>query len=635
GDTDGTITSSVNGGTPGYSYTWTNSNNAVIGTDPTLANLGIGTYCLEVTDNNNCVTSACASITQPPTPMSVTSTVVVYDGGFNVSCYNACDGGINLTVSGGIAPYTYQWELGNGQLDNAEDQINLCAGNYEVLVTDANNCSQLLQFTLTQPSQVQLEITESSFNGGYNISCFNACDGSISTTPSGGQAPYTVNWLSPSLPTGPAHSDLCAGAYQIQVVDANNCSSTYNLTLTQPQLLTVSIDTTFICSTGILQLCADVVGGTGPYGYSWSNEMGNSVCINEEEDGSSCVNITDNNGCTAEACEQYIIPEVLLATLDITDATCSNSNGAIDVTVSGGSGPFTYAWDGQGTVENQQDQTGLDAGAYSVTITGQNGCSVFLSGGIIDLDNITVSAVITPVLCYGEETGAIAVTVQGANNPVTVSWFSGESQLGNSNPLTNVGAGVYTFNWEDAGDCSGTEIYTVSGSDSIVIHGSVSLYENGYNISLPQGSDGAIETEVTGGTPGYTYDWSPNDENDGESGISGLSAGTYTLTVTDASGCSVDTTIILTDPLEFEFPTGFSPNDDIYNQFYVIHGIEGFPDNEFRVFNRWGNLVYDKKDYNNEWEGQNNKGELLPDGTYFIVFVTSGREFNTYVDLRR
>jgi gliding motility-associated-like protein len=114
-----------------------------------------------------------------------------------------------------------------------------------------------------------------------------------------------------------------------------------------------------------------------------------------------------------------------------------------------------------------------------------------------------------------------------------------------------------------------------------------------------------------------------------------LVAGQYTLTVTDANGCSKDTIIVLTAPDDLTLPTGLSPNGDGANDTYVILGISEYPNNMFKVFNRWGNLVYEKKNYANEWAGTNNANEPLPDGTYFIIFEASGRQFATYVDLRR
>jgi len=107
------------------------------------------------------------------------------------------------------------------------------------------------------------------------------------------------------------------------------------------------------------------------------------------------------------------------------------------------------------------------------------------------------------------------------------------------------------------------------------------------------------------------------------------------MTLTDGNGCVKDTLFVLTQPDDLALPTGLTPNGDGANDTYVILGIDQYPANDFKVFNRWGNLIYEKTNYNNEWAGTNTDGEELPDGTYYAVFTASGREFATYVDLRR
>jgi gliding motility-associated-like protein len=147
------------------------------------------------------------------------------------------------------------------------------------------------------------------------------------------------------------------------------------------------------------------------------------------------------------------------------------------------------------------------------------------------------------------------------------------------------------------------------------------------------GDDGSIDATVIGGTTPYDYLWS-NGSTDED--LYGLTAGTYTIEVYDENGCYATASIILTEPLELDLPTAFSPNGDNYNDLYVIHGIEAYPDNIFQVFNRWGNLVFEAKEYNNTWNGKSNVGGILPDGVYFVILKINDGEIeeNTYVHLK-
>jgi gliding motility-associated-like protein len=148
------------------------------------------------------------------------------------------------------------------------------------------------------------------------------------------------------------------------------------------------------------------------------------------------------------------------------------------------------------------------------------------------------------------------------------------------------------------------------------------------------GHDGSIDLTVSGGTPPYSFAWSNGATSED---LSGLSAGTYSVTVTDASGCSAVAFITLTEPIDIAMPNGFSPNGDGANDYFVVQGLENFPNNHIEIYNRWGNLVYETDHYRNKWEGVSNKGDQLPDATYFVILEVNGGDIklNSYVDLRR
>jgi gliding motility-associated-like protein len=186
----------------------------------------------------------------------------------------------------------------------------------------------------------------------------------------------------------------------------------------------------------------------------------------------------------------------------------------------------------------------------------------------------------------------------------------------------------------DASGCTWSDLFTVHEPDAISAESTVLTHDNDFNVSAPGAHDGGIAVEATGGTTPYTYLWSNGATS---STVEGLAVGTYSVTITDANGCSRTLEFTLTGPDGIELPTGFTPNGDGHNDLFVIHGLENHPENQLLVFNRWGNVVYDRLNYKNDWGGENREGEYLPNGTYFIILRLGSDATNLqgYVDLRR
>jgi gliding motility-associated-like protein len=623
GDSNGELGVTINGGDPNFIYEWTDGDGNVLSTDPIISNLPAGTYCVTVTDNGGCEASDCFEITQPLEALVISSEVSVYNGGFNISCYGACDGTIDLTVSGGVPTYTYQWNPGQ---ETTEDIANACAQFYEVLVTDANGCEHLLDFDLTEPELLGLNITVSQFNCGYNVSCNGECDGSISVEAFGGEPGYTITWVELGLTDVTTVEDLCAGTYTVCVTDAVGCETCEIITISEPEILSVNITQTVDCL-GSVQLCPSISGGCAPYSYQWSDGDA-SECIDVNSDGLYTLTVIDANGCSASVDVQVVVPTPLDVTFTSVDADCGLCNGSYNITISGGTLPYDF--------QGSQTDTDLCPGTYTVTITDANGCVEVVDITIGGPQPFVVNSDRTNLQCFGDNSGSVSLEVLGTNG-VIITWFDQNGdQVGTGSPLTGLPAGTYTGTWVDVNGCTDDVVVSISQPSEIIINGSSPLFDNGFNISVFAGSDGSIATEVTGGTPGYTYTWTgPVNLADTTAYPSDLPAGTYELTITDANGCTKDTTFVLTEPDILDFPTGISPNGDNQNDSYVIIGVEGFPNNTFKVFNRWGNIVYEKSGYANNWYGQNSDGNDLADGTYFVVFVAGEKEFSSYVDLRR
>lgn len=219
GGNDGYINCNVTGGNPSYYYQWSNGNES-----PSISDLSSGTYSVIVTDENGCSASSSAILTAPPNPLHIVSITSPLHHGFNISCYGGNDGAIDLTVSGGVPPYSYDWGVAF-----TEDRSSLIAETYTVIVADANLVRDTAHITLIQPNPISINLTPSSFPGGFNTSCFSCKNGIITTVVSGGAAPYTYSWTNNK--TTSSVDSLEKGNYSVTVTDVNGCTGSQSIEL--------------------------------------------------------------------------------------------------------------------------------------------------------------------------------------------------------------------------------------------------------------------------------------------------------------------------------------------------------------------------------------------------------------------
>jgi gliding motility-associated-like protein len=516
GASNGVADLTVSGGTAPYTYAWSNSS-----TNEDLSNLSAGNYDVTITDANNCIATATITITQPSASLS--ASVI----GTNITCFGASNGAADLTVSGGTAPYTYAWSNSSTN----EDLSNLSVGNYDVTITDANNCTTTATVTITQPSAV----LSASING-TNVLCFGNTTGAADLTVSGGTAPYTYAWSNSS--TTEDLSNLTAGNYDVTITDANNCTSTATVTITQPSaVLSASINGTNVLCYGNTTGAADltVSGGTAPYTYSWTNGA-TTEDVNSLAAGSYTATITDANNCTATATVTITQPSaVLSASINGTNVLCfGNTTGAADLTVSGGTAPYTYAWSNSSTAE---DLSNLSAGNYDLTITDANNCTTTATVTITQ-PSAALSASIngTNVLCFGNTTGAADLTVSGGTAPYTYAW----SNSSTNEDLSNIAAGNYDVTITDANNCTATATVTITQPSA-----ALSAIINGTNVLCYGNTTGAADLIVTGGSAPYTYAWSNSSTAED---LSNLVAGNYNVTITDANNCIIIDSVLITEP---------------------------------------------------------------------------------------
>jgi hypothetical protein len=445
-----------------------------------------------------------------------------------VKCYGDATGMATVILNKGEAPFTYSWSNGA----TIAGLNNIVAGNYSGTVTDANGCSIIKNFTIAQPAAVLAATT--SFT---NIKCFGDNSGSAAINVTGGTTPYVYSWSNGS--TLANLTALAAGTYSCTVTDANGCTVTKAIIITQPavQLDATPSKTDVLCynnNTGAASV--QVTGGDVPYSYLWST--GATVnAISGVTAGTYTCTITDANGCSLP--KQMIITQpvaALAATGAQTNILCYNSNtGSATVTISGGTTPYTYSWSNGGITPAISNVT---AGTYVCTVTDANGCTVVKSIIITQpAAALAAAATQTNILCYNASSGSATVTISGGTVPYSYSWSNG----GAAPAINNVTAGTYVCTVTDAKGCSVVKSFTITQPAA-----ALTVARSQTNILCYNANTGSATVTVSGGTAPYSYNWS---NGGATASINNVTAGIYTCTVKDANGCSVVESFTITQPV--------------------------------------------------------------------------------------
>ena len=523
GGSDGSATAAGSGGTSPYSFAWSGGG----GSSATATGLSAGTYTITVTDANGCTDTETVTITEP------TAVVAFIGTPTNVSCNGGSDGSATASGSGGTSPYSFAWSGGAGSSATA---TGLSAGTYTVTVTDANGCSDTETVTITEPTPVVASIGTPT-----NVSCNGGSDGSATASGSGGTSPYSYAWSgggSSATATG-----LSAGTYTVTVTDANGCTDTETVSITQPATaVTVSItsSTNVSCNGGTDGAAtASGSGGTGTITYAWSGGAGSSATATTLSAGTYTVTATDANGCTDTASVTITEPTAVVASISSsTNVSCNGgSDGSATAAGSGGTSPYSFAWSGGGG--SSATATGLSAGTYTITVTDANGCTDTETVTITE-PTAVVASIGTPtnVSCNGGSDGSATASGSGGTSPYSFAWSGG---AGSSATATGLSAGTYTVTVTDANGCSDTETVTITEPTPTTASISSST-----NLTCFGSNDGSATAAGSGGTSPYTYVWSSGAVT---ATASGLAAGTFTVTVTDANGCTQVASVTITQPI--------------------------------------------------------------------------------------
>ncbi len=656
------------GGTPPYVYNWFPSG----GNNSTASNLCAGSYTCVVIDALGDSVSSIVAITEP----SLLATTI---SGTDVQCNSICNGSAQVTVSGGSPGYTYNWS--NVQTTPAVS--SLCAGNYSVMATDANGCTSTQSISILQPVAIGATISATSTPCNSNI-------GAVTANASGGTGTLAYLWT-PGSDTTSSINNIAAGVYSVTITDQNGCTLTLSDTVFSigaPTIDTVGI-TNILCngdSSGTITVTAN---GNGPFAYQWLPSGGSSATASGLTAGNYIVTVTDNAGCTQTLSVALSEPTPILVSINSADDTCSSSSGSISVSPSGGIAPYSYLWSNSQTM---QAINNLSGGAFSVTITDVNGCTFDTV--------ITIASTVAPTLiigsvmnvaCFGDSTGAAMISANGGVGPYSYSW----QPFGGSNATASaISSGTYTATVTGSDGCSST--ITVLVTEPPLISAICASIDENCNYQ-----DGTVFVQASGGTGGFTYLWSDASTSDS---VFQLSAGGYSVTITDQNGCiescavllnststananaGADVTIelgqstllsgsggtmfswqpsdllgcnfcastiatptgtttfvlIVTDsagcididsmvvtveiPCDDIFvPNAFSPNGDGQNDILFVRGtcIQSF---RFAVFNRWGECVFETSDQSIGWDGNWRGGKCE---TAVFTYVMTGTKTDT------
>jgi gliding motility-associated-like protein len=672
---DGLIDLTVTGGTPGYSYNWSNGQSSQDATG-----LIAGSYSLNVTDGNGCSFDSIIEITQP------TNILEARIKKKNVTCFGDDNGEAEIIHTGGNPPYSYSWTTGeNSALINQLD-----GGNYTGTLTDGNGCLINLPFTIVE-AQGPLTIAGSK----TNIDCKGNGNGAINTTITGGTQPYKYEWhdfyYAHLYNNAPNITSLSPDTYTLVVTDTNGCSTETPFTITEP-VLPLSITDTLknvSCRFGSdAFIDVSTFGGTAPYSFNWGNGQ-TTEDLNAITEGVYTLSITDFNGCSLTKIYTITQPESLLRIIDFEqlDVKCKNGiDGYAKVVIYGGTPEYEYAWSNGATTDTNYN---LMAGSYQVVVTDSNQCSIDTTFTITEPDLLLISSIIDSVSCYSYSDGTISSTVVGGTTPYRIAFGdSTASMLSTANSLIadSLIAGQYYISVIDSNGCQFTQAVEVFQPDTLI------WQINSYPVSCYKGSDGNSNLTVTGGTLPYQYLWSDSSTNED---LINATAGNYTVTISDRNNCTVDGTSTITEPDSISLkskingttcidnndgsieifvrggvgdysylwsneeitqniynltggeyylqlqdqngctridtffintssidcidpPNAFTPDGDGYNDTWVLENIQNYEGATIQIFNKWGTLIFESDNNYEAWDGTY-QGNILPSATYYYV----------------
>ena len=450
------------------------------------------------------------------------------------TCNGYSNGSATAVATGGTAPYSYNWD--NGQSGSING--GLSDGLYTVNVSDANGLSTSASVILSAPAALVASI---DFDGDI---CASYTTGALSGSAQGGTAPYSYSWSNGA--SGANISGLNPGDYFLTVSDANGCEAVAFHVVNEA--FSVDVSTLDIACFDFCDASAqaNVTGGTAPFTYIWNTGMTSSHAFPLVV-GTYCVTVTDSNGCEESACGTVSEPPAIETSITLTGDCDDDSDISATVSVSGGVPGYTIIWsDGTtgNSISNLQAST-----TYSVTITDVNGCTDVESITTGSVSQLSITTFSDNEGCAGDNDGSATVVPGGGVAPYSIAWDTGSS----SETINELAPGNYEVTVSDANGCTGVQTVTILEGTTVYVSTETTPSDCGDD------GTGSISLVATGGMAPYffIYEDGIGDPTSGE--VSNLSAGSYTVTVGDAQGCTAITTVNVAQIAEFSVSASATP----------------------------------------------------------------------------
>ncbi|PSR05650.1 MAG: hypothetical protein BRD50_00215 [Bacteroidetes bacterium SW_11_45_7] len=557
---------------------------------------------LGITDTNSCIDSISKLHVEP------SFLTLQIDSTKDIACNGSSDGWISTSPKGGTPPY--ELSLNGGPYQQQSQFTGLPSGTHTIVLRDDSACVDTQTITITEPPALSTSITDQ-----WNVSCNGGSDGQVTVQANGGSPPYEYALDGGAYQPSGTFTGLAQGNYNVIVRDDSACIDTQSVTITEPQPITIQLlDSTHISCHGQNDgaLSVSTTGGTGSIEFSLNGgSFQNTGSFSGLPAGEFIITARDDSLCTKSDTFTLRQPNSLSVNGTVVPEYCNQENGSTKLTVNGGTQPYSYSW--QPPQSGQENIIDLKAGNYNVTVTDSQNCKTTASYQINHIDAPATRTSIQEVSCFGAKDGQARVDIDGTTAPYDIQWSNGESDTA----ITNVDGGIYGVTVTDTFGCKATDTAAIFEPPETKI-------DAGRDTTIFLGTNASLSPSVN--NVGYLADyfWSSPDkvvcDNCLETRVSPIETTTYTIEAKDKWNCvykdSLTVKVNEKDRLLY-IPNAFSPNDDGNNDRFRVYA-PGIDQINVKIFDRWGELVYETFDPQGGWDGTIND-KKAGSGVYVYV----------------